>query len=326
MDEFTLAVLKPNEALNESDFKTILSNKEKWNDEEKERFSTLTETGFPAESEGGEGGGDPDPKGNEGEGGEGEAKPDPEPTAEEKLEIQALQSKKEIDEYVAQKKKELEEAGASREEIKDKKDEIIQFWKYSKNDEDKFFIPQEEAPKDWNHAFTHFLNFLREHPEVLVKDLVPHLQKGLADLSESEKKQAQQLNEGFDQELRDLNKQGKIADPKTPEGQLVDALITRVGATYKLSSMKDAYELWAKMSPELGGGFGYKPGQPLWKVEKDAEGRSKLVTVTNSKKETVREQKRAAAKIGGGGGGAKPDPAKKNYGDLHRKSLDDLMP
>src|SRR3990167_10266796 len=127
MDPWIESVLKPNEALNQDDFKLILENKDKWNPEEKVRFEKLTPDGFPLEEKIAEDTTVDTTVTDE----DKDKKPDttvaPDTTKEEKDEIKGLKTKEEIDSYVTEKKKELEAAGATKKELEEKGEQIIEF-------------------------------------------------------------------------------------------------------------------------------------------------------------------------------------------------------
>lgn len=322
MDEFENAVIKPDEALTPEDIKVILANKDKFNDEEKVRFEKLTETGFPEEV--------PEQTPEEKVAtekveadriDEEEKNKKTEPTEEEKLEIKKLETQKEIDKFVADKKKELEEAGATKKEISEEKEKILEIWKYSKNDKDEIFIAKENSPRDWNEAMTQTVKYLKDHPDILFKDIAPQMREYLRELDTKDQEKISENNKVFDTEVDTMAKEGKIADPKTPEGKLVDYLITLTGAKNGLNTMKDAYDLWTKVAPEFGGGYGYKVGTPLWEIK---DGKIQVLKV-DDKKIDIKTQKQAASKVGAGGtGGGKSIPEKK-YSDIHRKSMDEIL-
>jgi len=330
MDEFELAVIKGNDELRPDDIKTILDNKDKWNDEEKVRFEKLTEEGFPEEKpaetpEEKEAREKEEAEAATKQKEEEEEKKKNEPTDEEKLEMKKLSTQKEIDEYVEQKKKEIKDAGGTKKDEKEEEKKIIEFIKYEKNEEGKLFIPKEREPKDWNDAFTKVVRHLQDHPDIILKGTAPQIREALRELEKEEKQIAENQNKEFDKEMQTMAKEGKVADPKTQEGKLVDYLITNMGASNGLTSMKEAYELWIKVAPEFGGGHGYKPGTPLWQVKDRKIVPIKPGEKTEEKKDTVIDQKKLASKVGGGGApGGKTLPPKK-YSDIHSKSMDELL-
>src|SRR3990167_10753417 len=305
MDNFEESVIKPNEMLTPDDIKIILDHKDDWNDEEKLRFEDLTEEGFKEIEE------------------KGEVEPEPEPEKEEVSEkseekpepiVDTEKIKEEIDEIVEAKKKELAEAGATKEEQKEAEDKIYEICKYAKNEEGKAFIPKEGMPKDWNHAFTVFIQYLRDHPDLIAENLAPAILTEVDKISQKDQQRINEINKGFDNELKQLHKEGKIPDPTSPEGKEIDLkYLTPLAVKYKLSSMREAYDIWSNIPAERGGGLGYtsKPEEKSVEV----------------KKEEVKKQKQVASRAAGSGGGEGNVRKAKtiDYTTLHNTSLDSLL-
>jgi len=157
-----------------------------------------------------------------------------------------------------------------------------------------------ERPKDMNE----FAERLLTHPQALAKlkeQLVPETQKAIAELSQKEVSELDEINKGFDNEYDALAKDGKIPARDTDEGKKVNEQITKIGADYGQSSMTKAYELWSKIPVSEGGGLDF--------------------TVTSK----MSQQKRQAGMVKGSKGGAGAGKKELDYNDIHNKSLDEIM-
>jgi len=157
-----------------------------------------------------------------------------------------------------------------------------------------------EKPKDMNE----FAERLLTHPQALEKlkeQLVPETQKAIAELSQKEVKELDEINKGFDNEYDELAKSGKIPARNTDDGKKINEQITQIGADYGQSSLTKAYELWSRIPISEGGGLDY--------------------TVTSK----MGRQKQQAGMVKGSKGGAGAGKKELNYNDIHNKSLDEIM-
>lgn len=186
---------------------------------------------------------------------------------------------KEHDEAVAAQKKEEEEAAKAPPEL-------------------KFFDP-EWKPKNWNDFAVQFFKALVSKPE-LAKTITPIVREELANMSVSERREIEKINEGFNTEMQEMFKEGLIPDPTSPEGIKIDKQISLIGAQMKANNMREAYDRWAKTPLEFGGG--YDPGA-----------------------KRVVSHKQKAGLVSKGGGSGTPAKKEKSYKDVHGKSLDTLL-
>lgn len=329
MDPFIDAVLLPNEQIGPDQASVILANKEKWNDEEKVRFEGLTEKGFtPPET-------DPNPLIHDLPKKDEPVAPaptapapattpaapaTPSVTPTEKGEITTFKTKAELDEYIAKKMQEMGAQGATPAEKKEVKEDIVEFWKYAKNEETgEMYIPRENSPRDWNHAFNYFLQQLVSNPDIFIHKVAPYFREVIRELDNMESARYQEINKEYDGQLGKLFAEGKIPDPKSAEGIQVDKALTNIALQYNLFNKDEpyiaAYELWAKIPVEKGGGYTATPAAPAAPAAP-----------------TPQEKKAAQKKIasmatptpGGGGedGNAKP---RKNYAKVHNTKLDAIL-
>jgi hypothetical protein len=158
-------------------------------------------------------------------------------------------------------------------------------------------------PKDWND----FAVQLLKNPnaaKILQERLVPETRKAIADMTEREKQELEQINVGFDKEYNTLTKKGLLPALNTEEGQRINQEISMVGATYGQTNLTKSYELWRKLPKSEGGGLEYTPPA----------------------KAKLNAQKLAAGKVGSPQGGQPKIVGKdKSYTDLHLRSIDDQV-
>lgn len=321
MDDFETAAIQPNESIGPNEAKVLLENKERWNDEEKVRFESLTEEGFVNR--------EPEVPVDETptvptapvvpETPATPVTPEPAPPVTPPV-LSPEKVKEEISAFVDEKKKELADAGASKAEQKEAEDRILEIWGYKKGEDGKLFIPKEDQPKDWNDAFTRFVGFIRQHPEVLFKDTAPYVRGQMAELNAQDQAKVDTEMKKYDAEVADLYKEGKMPNPATDEGKKVDMQLTQIAIQYGLTSLKDAHNLWSKIPVEHGGGY-VPQGVPA------SAGTTPVAPAVDQKKEAASAQKKAAAKVGSSGaGGVVPSKGGSvSYSDIHTKSMDQIM-
>jgi hypothetical protein len=159
-----------------------------------------------------------------------------------------------------------------------------------------------EAPADWNDFYRKLLTDPQTR-KVLAKTMSKEVVAEIKTMTDSERAEMDKINKEFDAEYTAIAKKGLVPDLSTKEGQVINQQISLVGATYGLTSITKAYDLWSKLPVENGGGFGYKP--------------------QSSAQDSRRDK---AALIGGGrkvSGASTEKP--RNYEDIHTKSLDQLV-
>lgn len=158
-------------------------------------------------------------------------------------------------------------------------------------------------PKDWND----FAVQLLKNPnaaKILQEKIVPETRKAIAEMTEKEKQELEQINVGYDKEYNSLVSKGLLPSLDSKEGQRLNQEISLVGAVWGQVSLTKAYDLWKKIPKSEGGGFEYVPPA----------------------KERLNAQKQAAGKVGSPQGGQpKPVTGGKGYKDVHLRSLDDQV-
>jgi len=179
-----------------------------------------------------------------------------------KSEDELVEKVTEIQKKIRADEKAEEEARIKEEEAK-KKGEVI---------ED--FADPNYRPANWNQAF---------------KDMYPKIRdnilKDISNLTAKQRKQLDEINKGFDEEIAQIRKDNPSLPAKgTKEGIKFDKDLAAIGAKYKLGSMSDAYNIY-----------------------KD----------THAKKEVPPTQKNLVSKISGGGGEPAPTSGLK-YSRLKR--------
>lgn len=322
-DDFIDAVLLPNESIGPDQAKAILANKDKWNPEEQERFKDLTEEGYQSEEYTPPAAPEtpaattPETQPTVPATPAAPATPDPAATTtEEKKDIISFNSKAELDEYIKKHTASLKEEGATAAEIKEKKEDIVEFWKYAKNEEGALFIPKENSPLDWNHAFNHFLNQLIQNPEIFINKVAPQFRDAIYAIDRTQNVELQKIQSEYDAELDGLFKAGKIPDPKTEEGRLVDKALSNFVIQYNLwerdNPFAEAYDLWSKIPVEHGGGLNYKPSAPAGPTKQQ---------VSTARKQIASKSTPAS----GGGAESRNTKTRRPYAELHRSNIDAIL-
>lgn len=110
-----------------------------------------------------------------------------------------------------------------------------------------------EAPADWNDLANKIVDFLTSDEQKM--EVVSFMQN----MTVKERKEIEDINAEFDAEYKGLAAQGLVPKLDTKEGTEVNKIISLIGGTYGLTSMKAAYDLAKKIPASEGGLLGYKP-------------------------------------------------------------------
>lgn len=154
-----------------------------------------------------------------------------------------------------------------------------------------------EVPKDWNDFARKIVKHLSS--DDYKKSVVDYIRN----MSASEKKEMEKIDAEFDAEYDELSSQGLVPARNSEEGKKVNEQISVLGAKYGFDSMKKAYDVWANIPVEKGGGLNYKPSVRKVNPSKEA---SRLV----------------------GGNSTQTAPRAKSkipYSKLHSRNIDELL-
>ncbi len=158
-------------------------------------------------------------------------------------------------------------------------------------------------PKDWNDFAVQLLNNPKA-AKILQEMIIPETRKAIADMTEKDRQELEQINVGYDKEYNSLAKKGLLPSLDSEEGQKINQQISLIGATYGQVNLTKSYELWRKIPKSEGGGLEYTPPA----------------------KEKLNAQKIAAGKVASPQGGQPKIIGKgKSYSEIHLKSIDDQI-
>jgi len=182
--------------------------------------------------------------------------------------------------------------------------ESIQLPKPPENKEEEAvrIFEDDYKPKNWNEFALALIN----NPVALQKfqeRLVPETAQKIQEMSVAERKEMEDINQGFDKEYEDLAKSGKLPGLTTTEGQKINQEISLIGAAYGQTSIKKAYELWSKIPPAHGGGLEYVPPA----------------------KQKLNAQKQKSGLVGNSRGDNTTTKKSLKYSDVHKRTLDDII-
>jgi len=220
-----------------------------------------------------------------------ETKPEePKEEPKEPAPYRVFKTQGEFDDYV---QAEAEKRAAKTEEPKEEKKPLELFKGYYDEATNKWVG---EAPKDWNDFATKIRDVL-----------TPEVAKEVKTMTAAERAEFDKINQEYDEEYNAIAAQGKLPALDTKEGQEANKQISTIGASYGITSITKAYDLWSKIPKDQGGGLDYQPA----------------VDVSKQKLQT---QKQKAGLIGSSRG----TPSKQNnkqipYNKLHFTNTDDLV-
>lgn len=154
----------------------------------------------------------------------------------------------------------------------------------AKTPEQKKYVEDNWKPADWNEA---------------MRLAVKHAKEEIRE--EDAKKEAEATAKRLDEEWKQLSTEKKLPPLTTEEGRIIHANIIKYGVAAGKQTFHDAYNVWANVPKEHGGGLDPKSTPTTQTVTPSEAAR----ILAEQKKTQLTDQKKVAAKIGGQNNGGK---------------------
>jgi hypothetical protein len=207
--------------------------------------------------------------------------------------FRSFKTPEELDEFIRQEA----ERRAAKPEKEDKKPERKAVELYKGYFDEKTGKWVGETPRDWN-----------EFANKIIDAMTPQVAETVQTMSTKEREELTKINQGFDREYNELASKKLVPPLNTKEGTEVNRQISLIGATYGQTNITKAYQLWASIPKDKGGGLDYESGA---KAEKDNKAKA---------------QKQAAGKVGSSKGTPSKQKGKStSYDKLRSTPIDDLI-